>query len=401
MTRFFSLGWVLLTAGVCGVQAQQATWVGTWASAPMDGLAAFAPGPQGATYRNIVHVSLGGSTIRVTLSNEFGSRPLRVGGVHAGLSAGKGAIVVGSDRAVRFDGKDSVVIPAGAVALSDAVALPLPALGDLAVSVYVPGAAEAVPVTGHRMAASTNYVADGNAAAAETMSDARPAPSWFYVKGVDVQAAPGAEGLVVLGASISEGYHSTVDANARWSDELARRLVARRRGRPVGVMNEGISGNRLLHDDTGQSALARLDRDVLSQSGARWLVVALGTNDIGRTYFGRRAGEDVTAEEMLWAMRQIVLRAHARGMLVMGTTLSPFAGAGYYNAAGETMRQAVNAGIRNDAIFDAVADFDAVTRDPADPTRLQPAMDSGDHLHPNDAGYKVMGDAIDLKLFER
>jgi lysophospholipase L1-like esterase len=221
------------------------------------------------------------------------------------------------------------------------------------------------------------------------------------LKGVDVDAGPRAAAIVVLGASITDGTHSTPDKNLRWPDDLATRLQSDAKSASLGVLNEGIAGARILHDITGPSALSRLDRDVLAQTQAKYLIISLGTNDIGRTFFPQRPNEEITAEQMMWGLRQIILRAHAHNIKVIGTTLNPFGGASYYNDTGNQMRKAVNNFVLTSGIFDGVIDFDRVTRDPAHPERLLPAFDSGDHLHPNDAGYKAMADAIDLALFTK
>jgi len=388
---------VLLALTVSGVTAQDVVWTGTWGAAPAAAPAgSIAASESGNTFRDIVHLSLGGKAIRLKISNEASETPLTIGSVHAALSAGAGATKPGTDHVVKFGGAESVTVPAGAVIVSDPVAMPVEAFADIAVSLFVP-AQPGKTLTYHALGMSTNYVAIGNAVSATTLDGAKKVMSWYLLKGVDVDAGPKASAVVVLGASISDGYHSTPDKNARWPDGLAVRLA----GHHVGVVNEGISGNRLLHDGTGPSAVSRLDRDVLAQSGAKWVIVSLGTNDIGRTAFPIHPHEEVTAEQMIWSLQQIAARAHARGMKVVAATLSPFGGAGYYSPAGETMRQKVNAFMRSGKGLDGLIDFDAVVKDPTHPDTLLPKFDSGDHLHPNDDGYKAMSDAIDLKLFEK
>jgi lysophospholipase L1-like esterase len=402
---------LLLTLAITGVlaatadsaTAQQTVWTGSWAAAPIAAPTNdSAPNPDGTTYRDIVHLSLGGKAIRLRISNEFGTTPLKVTSIHAALSAGLGsdATQPGTDHAATFGGVESVTIPNGSAAVSDPIALPVKAFTNLAVSIFVP-MQDGATLTYHALASSSNYMATGNIAAANTLTGATKISSWYLLKGVDVDAGPRAGSVVVLGASISDGTHSTPDKNLRWPDDLAARLQAAPKTAEIGVLNEGIAGARILHDISGPSVLARLDRDVLAQSGAKYLIVSIGTNDIGRTFFPTRPDEGVTAEQMIWGLQQIVLRAHARGIKVYGTTLNPFGGAAYYNDAGEQMRKAVNAFTLSAGAFDGVIDFDKVTRDPEHPERLLPAYDSGDHLHPNDAGYKVMADAIDLKLFTK
>lgn len=393
----------VLAATADSATAQQTVWTGSWAAAPIAAPASnSAANPDGTTYRDIVHLSLGGKAIRLRISNEFGTKPLTLTSVHTALSAAPGsdATQLGTDHTVTFGGTESVTIPNGSAAVSDPIALPVKAFTNLAVSIFVP-MQDGATLTYHALASSSNYIAPGNVAAANTLTGATKISSWYLLKGVDVDAGPRAGSVVVLGASISDGTHSTPDKNLRWPDDLAARLQADSKTAEIGVLNEGIAGARILHDISGPSALARLDRDVLAQTGAKYIIVSLGTNDIGRTFFPTHPDEGVTAEQMIWGLRQIILRAHARGIKVIGTTLNPFEGASYYNADGEKMRQAVNTFTQTSGAFDGVIDFDRVTRDPDQPTRLLPAYDSGDHLHPNDAGYKVMADAIDLKLFTK
>ena len=397
-----ALAVILFLASAAGAQKTtlEPIWTGSWAAAPVAAPPNDTPiGSGGVTFRDIVHLSLGGRAIRLRLSNEFGAVPLTIASVHVALSAGAGATRPGSDHAVTFNKAASVAIPAGAVAISDPVAMPVDQFADLAVSIFVPSQPSAT-LTLHTLAVSTNYVAPGDDTAAESMPDATKITSWHLMDGIDVDAGPGAYSVVVLGASISDGYHSTLDKNNRWPDDLARRLAANPATAHIGVLNKGIGGNRLLHDTTGPSALARFDRDVLSQPGGKYVIVSMGTNDIGRAFFPRQPGEaPVTAEQMEWALQQIVARAHARGVKVIVATLTPFAGADYYSEPGEQMLQAVNSYVRTSGIFDGVVDFERVTRDPAHPAAYLPVYDSGDHLHPNDSGYKAMAEAVDLSLF--
>jgi lysophospholipase L1-like esterase len=384
------------------IPAQQIVWTGSWAASPVAAPGTEKPiGAEGATFRDIVHLSLGGRALRLRISNEFGPAPLTVASVHVALSAAAGAIQPGTDHAATFNGVASVIIPAGTIAVSDPIPMPVHAFDDLAVSVFVP-AQPGATLTVHSLAVSTNYVATGDATTATSLPNATKLTSWVLLKAVDVDAGPRGAAIVALGASITDGYHSTPDKNLRWPDDLAARLQANRATEHIGVLNEGISGARILHDGTGPSALARLDRDVLAQTGARYLIVSLGTNDIGRTFFPRVPNETpVTAEQLEWALQQIVARAHARGIRVILATLNPYEGAEFYNVPGDHIREAFNAYVRTSGIFDGVIDFDRVMRDPSHPARFLPDYDSGDHLHPNDAGYKVMADAIDLGLFTK
>jgi lysophospholipase L1-like esterase len=306
---------------------------------------------------------------------------------------------VQSAIALAFHGEASVTIPPGALVLSDPVALKLPALSDLAISLFIP-AQTISSITQHGAAYQTNYMVEGNHVGDKALDDAKKFASWRFVKGVEVMASATSGAIVTFGDSITDGAHSTVDANSRWPDVLAARLHADKKTSELAVLNQGIGGNRLLHDIAGPSALARFDRDVLAQSGVRYLIVLEGINDIGRTAKPQHPGDPVTAPQMLMALQQIIDRAHAHGIKVYGATLTPYHSAKYASADGETMRAAENAFIRSGK-FDGIIEFDKATQDPANPLELLPAEDSGDHLHPNDAGYKAMGESIDLKLFEK
>lgn len=366
-------------------------WVGTWGASPSEPLPGQTPAPpsfENQTVRLIVRVSLGGSTVRLRLSNALGAAALRVGTVHVARWE-NGAVVAGTDREVGFYGQLGTVIPRGAPVLSDPVSLSVPDGSDLAVSLFFPVATG--PVTEHALAVQTGFVAHGNVAADPVLAGATPITTRPVLAGVEVERHE-AVTVVALGDSITDGARSTVDADARYPDALARRLLAAKM--PVGVVNEGISGNRLLSEAAaGPNALARFDRDVLGQVGVRSVIVLLGINDIGRA-----PDAPVTARDVIAALQQIAARGHDRGLRMVGGTLLPFEGAGYATAEGEAMRMAVNEFIRNSGAFDAVVDFDAAVRDPGHPARLRAEFDSGDHLHPNDAGYAAMAEAVDLKL---
>jgi len=391
-----------LMTGLTGAKAQDAKtrWVGTWGSSPMDNAVnPGQPGPANSTYRNIVHISAGGPNVRVVLTNEFGTRPLTIAASHVALSAGSGAIQPQSDHALSFNGRASVTIPAGALAVSDGVVMPVAAMADLAVSVYLPQQSIGT-MSCHDLGVSTNYVAPGEATGTATLSGARTIKSWCFVKGVEVSATSDkAAAIVTLGDSITDGALSTEDTNHRWPDVLAARLQADAKTAHLSVLNEGISGNRLLHDRAGPNALARFDRDVLSQSGVKYLIILEGINDIGSIANPRDPSDLITSEDLIFALSQMVERAHAHGIKVDGATLTPYKGAGYFSDAGERIRQDVNQWIRTAGVVDGVIDFDQATRDAANPAVFSAVADSGDHLHPADPGYKVMGDSIDLKLF--
>jgi len=374
-------------------------WVGTWAEAPY--AAANTDGTFGATdvtLRQIVHVSLGGSRVRIVLSNEFGLDPLTIGAAHIARAEKAGEIELMTANALTFSGQPSITIPPGAVAVSDPADLKLPALSDLAVSIFLP----AQPMrqrTFHNFAAQTNYLAPGNVVGLKKLEDARTLTTWNFLTAVDVLAGPGDAAIVALGDSITDGARGTIDTNGRWPDVLARRLHADKKTEGLAVLNQGIGGNRVLHDGTGPSALARFDRDVLAQAGVKYLILMESINDIGNATSPTAPKDPVTADQLIAGLQQLVERAHIHGIKVFGATLTPFVGAGYQSPAGETMRLAVNAWIRSSKSLDGVIDFDMATRDASNPSVFSKTADSGDHLHPGDAGYKAMGDAIDLKLF--
>ena len=377
-------------------------WVGTWASSPLldahvknaeDLLTA---GTQsGATLREVVHVSIGGDTLRVRFSNLYGTSPLVIGPVEIAQTLKGVAIVPGTNKAVTFNGQPSVSIPPGALAVSDAASFKLAPLSDLTVSFFLPNPTG--PVTEHQLGNATSYHVTGNVVSSASLESPTTATSWYYLNGVDTLATAEVAAVITIGDSITDGAKSTIDTNQRWPDELARRLQADPTYRNLSVLNEGISGNKILLDGAGPSALARFDRDVLAQSGAKYLLILEGINDIGRLHDTPDAG--LTAADLISAINQMVVRAHAHGIAVIGCTLTPYHGAHYYTEKGETIRKAVNEWIRTGGVLDGFVDFEAAVRDPNHPDTFLPTVDPGDHLHPNDAGYKAMGDAIDLKLF--
>jgi lysophospholipase L1-like esterase len=380
-------------------------WVATWTSsqqAPEPPAVAASPSQfSNQTIRQIVHVSIGGNTVRLRLSNEFGRTPLRVGEVHVAQQLAGASIVPGSDRAVTFGGRGSVTIPAGAPFLSDPIAIAVQPLSNVVVSLYLPDTVQAS--TFHSLGVQTTYVtAPGNYTASVTPPIAATPTSWFFLSGLSVLADSRTAAIVTVGDSITDGYASTVDTNRRWPNLLAARLQARAELRHVAVVDHGISGNRTLHDFIGPNALARFDRDLSGSPGAKWVILLEGINNIGIPGAFGLGNEQVSAEDIIGGHRQLIVRAKERGLKIYGATLTPFEGTlfpGYYTAAGELKRQTVNAWIRQSGEFDAVVDFDKAIRDPASPGRMLPAFDSGDHLHPNDAGYQAMANAIDLGLF--
>jgi len=377
-------------------------WVGTWSTAmhpPDAGFGITNAGFNNQTLRQIVHTSVGGEQVRVKLSTN-GASALVIGAAHIALRDAGDAIVPGSDRTLTFSGNPVITIPPGAQILSDPVNLNVPALGDLAVSIFVPGITG--PATWHFEALQTSYISPpGDFTASAVMPvGTTTTQAWFWLAAVEVVASEQTGAIVCLGDSITDGTASTPDTNNRWPNHLARRLIAQTGNHKMGVLDEGIAGNRILQDIIAPNALARLDRDVLTQTGVTHVIVLEGINDIGFGAFGFTVP---TADEIIAGHQQLIERAHARGLTIYGATLLPFAGTifpGYFTPAGEVKRQAVNAWIRTSGEYDAVIDFDLVTRDPNSPTFLLPAYDSGDGLHPSDAGYEAMGNAIDLKLFK-
>ncbi|HTW73326.1 MAG TPA: SGNH/GDSL hydrolase family protein [Steroidobacteraceae bacterium] len=347
----------------------------------------------------IVRTSIGGSRVRVQLSNAFGAAPLPIGAAHIALSGAGSAIVAASDRVLTFSGQPSVLIPVGAEVLSDPVDLRIAPLTRLAVSVYVAG--QTADPTEHLTGLHTTYISGtGDFTAAASLPDASTRQSWYWLSGVDVLAPSGTGLIVAFGDSITDGVNSTPDTDRSWVGQFAQRLLAGSARGNWAVIDEGISGNRLLNDGIGTAALARLDRDVFSQPGVRWLIVLEGINDIGFPHLpGVQSAGEVTARELIDAQKQIIERAHLRGIRVMGATLTPFGGAAYYSDSGESVREAVNQWIRTAHAFDAVVDFDAVVRDPQNPRYIRTSFNDTDHLHPNDAGYRAMADAIDVAVF--
>jgi lysophospholipase L1-like esterase len=346
----------------------------------------------------VVNPSIAGRTIRVELTNAFGKNRLKIGAANVALHAKDSAIVPSSNRTLTFSGSPAAIIPAGATLLSDPVDLAIPALGDLVVSLYIPE--DSGPPTQHATGLHTTYISPaGNFAAQPDFTVERTTNSWYFLSGIHVLASAETKTVVAFGDSITDGSTSTVNANASWPSALARRLNAAGRY-DLAVINEGIGGNRLLRDGTGTNALARFDRDVLAQPGVKFIIVLEGINDIGQ---GARANADpanaVTTEEIIGAYRQMAARAHERGIKIIGATLTPYEGAAYASPAGEAIRSAVNDWIRTAGVFDGYVDFDLATQDPASPKSLRKEYNISDHLHPNDAGYNAMGEAVDLALF--
>ncbi len=368
-------------------------WVGSWATSPVvtEGLAF-----ENQTLRMILRASRGGRRLRVRLSNACGLGKLSVGGARIALREAGARIVPGSDRKLTFNGADGAVIPVGALIVSDPVELEVPALADLAVSIHLPGRVdETLPITGHGNAHQTSYVSPpGDHAATSDMPVQQTTENWYLVTGIEVAANARTPGIVCFGDSLTDANTSTLDANVRWPDQLARRFAARGADGVPGIMNHGIGGNRILHDGRGDSGVRRFDRDVLAQTGVTHAIVFLGINDIRNR--NQKPEEVVTADQMIAGLNQMAIRARARGIAIYGATLLTFENEtfqpGFYSEEGEAVRQKVNAWIRESGAFDAVLDFEKVLRDPGHPTQMLPEYDVGDHLHPSDLGYCTLGE---------
>ena len=398
----------LVLVGAHGyAQGKPQVWVASWGASqqvpePQNAMAA--DDLRDATVREVFHLSAGGTALRVHVSNVFGTEALHFTSVHVAraVSAGGVAIDPATDRALTFAGSSDVTVPPGAEFVSDALEGPVAALEDVAVTFHL----DAAPVrqTGHPGSRATSYFVHGDLVAARDLSDAKKVDHWFQVSGIDVLEMAGAGAVVVLGDSITDGHGATTNGNDRWTDVLAARLQGAAGTRGIGVSNQGIGGNHLLTDGLGPNALARFDRDVLAPAGVRWVVVFEGVNDLGglaRIAEVTPAEHNAHVKRVVAAYEQMILRAHAHGLRVIGATITPYVGSDYYHPGpmSEADRQAVNAWIRAAGHFDAVIDFDAVVRDPEHLDRLLPAFDSGDHLHPSPAGYKAMGEAVSVGLF--
>ena len=413
------------------IAAQRNVWIGTWATAPQASIPGHEQTFRNQTLRLIVHVSAGGRKIRIKISNTFGDQPLLIGGAHIARRTTAADIDPASDRTLMFRGKTTTTIPRLAMAVSDPVDLDVPALSDLAISLFFPGTAAAT--TSHVLALQTNYLSEepGDATAAMKFPVAKTIDSWTFLTGVDVAASGQGAAVVALGSSLTDGDGSSRDANRRWPDLLAERLQNDAGGnKELGVLNEGIIGNRLLSDfdsprqaggppplgpvfaqlgpALGPSGMARFERDVLAQAGVRYLIVGLGVNDILFPGSFIPATETVDSQSILSGYRQLIARAHHRGIRVIGTTIPPFEHAifrrpfydRFYAPEKERVRQEVNAWILGSGEFDGVIDFDQAVRDPGRRTQLLPSYDSGDHLHVNDAGNMAQAKAIPLVLFK-
>jgi lysophospholipase L1-like esterase len=382
--------------------AVSSRWFATWTSSQLAGAARPAadslvdrrPVYANRTVREIVRVSIGGDHVRLRLSNEYGDRPLVIGSAHIAVRDTGSAIVASSDHPVTFGGRAGIIIRPGAIVVSDPVSFSLPALSDLAVSLHIADSTRATTV--HALGLQTNYISrSGDFSSSQSLPTDTTVAMFLFLSSVEVTNSAATGVIATIGNSITDGAQSTRNSNSRWPNILAQRLLASTE--PVkGIANAGISGNRVLSFGAGPSALARFDRDVLMVPGVTHVIVLEGINDIGSSVVNK-----ISADDIIYGLHQLADRAHDRGLVVFGATLTPAGPRPSFTPELEAKRQAVNAFIRSSGVFDGVIDFDAVTRDPSDPTRFLPAYDSGDHLHPGDAGYKAMGNAIDLTLFRR
>jgi lysophospholipase L1-like esterase len=409
--KFRSLGGALVAALLlsgCVLQNQQSgeprqLWTTTW------GASETVPAPDTPSFSNqtlrlIVHTTSGGSQVRIKITNVFGNRALHIGGASVALRESGAAMVAGSSRILTFGGNPAITVPIGAYVLSDPATFAISAQTDLTVNIFISGDSGAVTL--HPLALQTSFVSiPGNFVSSDEAAPfATPIHSWPFLAGVEVSSTVPTHSIVTFGDSITDGYGSTLDANRRWPDYLSARLVAAHRD--LGVVNEGIGGNRVLHDAIperlvfGPNGLSRFDRDAITITGASHIVVLLGINDIGQASPTMHPEEQVSADEIISGLKQFALRAHAHKIRIIVATLAPYDGAAYFSAQGEEKRIRVNSWIRTSNDFDGVIDFDAAIRDPNMPSQLHRAYDSGDHLHPSDAGYKAMAATINLALFD-
>ena len=393
---------VLVLVASTSSQAQttsKAHWVGIWATSAMPADGGFKVRPfSGTTLREIMHITNGGKQIRVRFTNAYGTDILTIANAHVALSAGGSDIQDGSDHSIQFGGSASVAIPPGAEVFSDPIDLAVAPLTDVAVSFFLPSQVMRSE-TFHDFADQDNFMATGDVAGAKSLPQPTTLTSWYFVDGIDASAIEGSRAIVTLGDSITDGALSTHNANLRWPDVLASRLQQDAHLKNVSVLNQGIGGNRVVNEGYGPSAISRVDRDVLSQTGVRYVIVLEGINDIGHLHRLQEPGDEITAQQLEFGYRQIADAAHAHGIKAIGATLTPYGGAGYSSDKGEQVREEVNDWIRNSGTFDGVIDFDKITRDAANPKAFNAAYDSGDHLHPKDDGYKAMAAGIDLSLF--
>ncbi|MFP5226607.1 MAG: SGNH/GDSL hydrolase family protein [Acidobacteriota bacterium] len=400
IAALFLIATATLSAQSVAPKSAPAPWVGTWATSPFGGDPWHTvPTVVDSTLREIVHTSLAGHELRVRLTNEFGTEPLRVDAATIALSTSESSIDASSLHDLSFSGSASIVIPPGAEVVSDPVPMATPAFTNLAISIFLP-LQQVSDVSVHSSAQQDNYIETGNHVRDASLTAPDLVKSWYFVKGVDVEpVASHAASVVAFGDSITDGAWATENANHRWPDYLAVRLHNNPATANLSVLDEGIGGNCVLIHCVGPNSLARFDRDVLSQSGVKYVIVLESINDIGALHNPNRPDYKLTADDLEQGLAQLVARAHEHGIKVFGATLTPYKGAGYFTEKGEEIREAVNHWILTSGVFDGTVDFDKATRDPANPLVYAPQYDSGDHLHPKDAGYAAMADSINLSLF--
>jgi len=374
--------------------AQPTKWVGTWTTAPQlvePNNNPPNPGLSNNTLRQILRVSLGGDTLRMRFSNEFSTSSVTLNEVHMAVSVGRDTIDPATDTALRFNGGMGATIGLGSAITSDPLQFALQPRTDVAITIYFGSTPS--DVTGHPGSRTTSYLLTGNEVSRVDFSGAVRTDHWYNINTIDVNAPDSAAAVVVLGNSITDGRGSGTNKQNRWPDELARLLQENPNTQQVAVLNQGIGGNCVLGACIGPSAVSRFNRDVLAQNGVRWLIILEGINDIG----WRDAG---VGQDLISTYTQMIHGAHASGIFVYGATLLPMGGSSYYSTEHEAERQTVNKWIRNSGLFDAVIDFDKALRNPADTLSLLPEADTGDHLHPNETGHRMMAEAVDLNLFE-
>ena len=402
-----------LIAAVALSSSAHAAWITSWSAAPVNPMGAMGPFPATPTYSNVtfrqtLRLSAGGKALRIRFSNAYGSQPLAIGAARVALLDAAGQEIAGSSRTIRFADAGEAKVARGAPLVSDPVPLAVPPLARVAVSFYLPG--ETGPCTCHQTGLDDTAISAPGNHVAEAFAPAQHSQSRAFLAGVEVDAAGPARTVAIMGDSISDGVGSTSGANRRWPDRLAERLAGRG-GPGWGVANQGISGNRVLADGMGESALARFDRDILGLPGVSAVILFEGVNDLGMSFgnfegamgqaMASMRGKPITADDIIAGYTQIAERAHAHGIRLYGATIAPYQGASYWTPAGEAARQKINAFIRTSKVFDAVVDFDAVFRDPAQPAQMRADYHMGDHLHGNDASYRAVGDSIPLDLFKR
>lgn len=400
LTVIFFLSLFISAFLLTGCQDKTAnTWIGTWGTAqqlveprnmPPE------PGLTNNTLRQVVRVSIGGEKFRIRFSNEHSTSPVTMKTVHVALSAGGDAIDLGTDKMLKFEGKTEITIEPGMTVMSDPIAFDLQPRTDVAITIYFGDTAP--DVTGHPGSRTTSYIVAGDATDAEAMPDAVTTDHWYIIDSIDVLAPETAKAVVVIGNSITDGRGSGTNKQNRWPDELSRRLLDNPGTEHVAVLNMGIGGNCVLRNCLGPAAITRFENDVLAQPGVRWLIILEGINDIG----GTRTAEDAekVAQDLIAAYERMIERAHENDILVYGATLLPFAGSFYDSPAKQTAHQTVNNWIKSSGQFDAVIDLEKALTDPENPFHMRPEADTGDHLHPNETGHRMMGEAVDLALFQ-